>query len=145
MNTMGYQVVPTTSYNLEAHWPNLSITVMKDKADALIAEAVVSAPLDSRVTGRIVLSGDGLVVTPSSVEVDVSPGERIVHTISVALASAQSRSGVLCAELTGSVSQTGNMNAEIPRPADFVNTRPTGKRQLNLRAGRSLGHNAGGR
>lgn len=134
MNTMGYHVVPTTSFNLEAHWPGMNLTVLKGEGGKITAEVVVSAPLDSRVTGHAVFRGEGLHVSPASIEVDVPAGQRAIRTISVTPDSDQSHPGELSAELIGEISEVRPTAAAVPRPADFLTARPAGKRKLELKA-----------
>ena len=132
MNTMGYHVVPTTSYNLEAHWPGLNVTVAEDEKGALEGQVVVSAPLDSRVSGRVEFTGEGLIAEPASMQVDVAPGERVVRTVAVRSETDRTRASALRAKLVGTVSRVSKMDPRVPLPVDFANGRPEGTRPLEL-------------
>ncbi|MCK5804586.1 MAG: hypothetical protein KAI66_17245, partial [Lentisphaeria bacterium] len=135
MNTMGYSVMPMTSFNLEAHWPGLNAIVSEDEPGSLTGQVVVSAPLDCRVSGTVTFAGDGLVASPGSVQVDVAPGRRVVHRITLASETDRARKSTLWVELQGTVSRVGEMNPAVPRPADFASGRPVGTHPLRLKVG----------
>ena len=96
MGSMGYTLVPTPSYDLEASAPNLNLTALAAGPGEVrvVAAAARGAPL----AGEIRLSAAPAEISPSAWKLDLKPGERSVRTCRVRLPP-DARGVTVCAEL----------------------------------------------
>ena len=101
MTAMGYTQVPMTSACLEGAAPNLNLTAMETDDAKSVCRVVVSAPLTTGVKGDLRLDADGLVLSRPSFDVDLAPGKRAVHLVSVTAPGNSPRKGSVRAVLTG--------------------------------------------
>ena len=81
MGTMGYWLVPMTSYALDAVAPNLNLTVLPDRTNTV--RVVVAAPRASGLAGTLRMSADGAECSPASLAIALAPGERRVEVVTV--------------------------------------------------------------
>jgi hypothetical protein len=115
MLAMGYPQVPTTSYCLEATAAGLNLTAVEGDNGTPACRVVVSAPLDQPVKGTLHLEADGVQVTPSTITIDVAPGERLVSMVTTSAQGAAASNVVLVAELRGAAQPlSGSLTLRIP-------------------------------
>lgn len=110
--SMGYSTRAMLSYCPSATAPNVSVTFM-DEAEPAGCRVVVSAAQDRAFKGKLRLLGEGnLVLEKAAFDIDLAPGELVVHTTALTPeAAGQAMKGRVRAEL---VTATRVLRGEAP-------------------------------